>query len=140
MSHTDTATTTLVSSARQSMMSCLPSGYDLVAALPSKLVKCILSLEFVEMAELLPEARPEESAAADTGHQHCRTRHLPVTDILTWLECYTSMAAVLSTRYPRKVLGFWAYQASVLRAAKNFEGLAWVAYDRQYRREAPGSP
>ena len=88
------------------------------------------------MAELRPDAWPEESAAADGGHQHRRTRHLPVTDILTWLECFVIMAAVLSTRYLGKVSEFWAYQTSILRAARNFEGSAWVAYDRQYRREA----
>ena len=88
------------------------------------------------MAELLPNAWWEESVAADMGHQHSRTQLLPVMDIITWLECYTSMAAMLSTRYPGKVSEFWAYQASILRAAKNFEGLAWAVYDRQYQREA----
>ena len=46
------------------------------------------------------------------------------------------MAAVLVTRYPDKGPKLWAYQASIVRAARNYEGLAWVAYDRQYRREA----
>ena len=133
--HTDTVTTAWVPPAGQ-LVTPLPSGYDPVAALPPKLVKRILNLEFVEMADLLPEAWPEESAAADAGHQHRRARRPPVTDILTWLECYASMAAVLSTRYPGKISEFWAYQISILRAARNFEGPAWVAYDRQYRREA----
>ena len=102
-SHSDTATTTLVSSAEQSVTYLPPSGYDPVAALPPKLVRRILNLEFVEMAELLPDAWPEKSAAADGGHQHHRTQHLPVTDILTWLECFASMAVVVRTRYPGKV-------------------------------------
>ena len=34
------------------------TGYDSTAALPSKLVTRILSLEYVEMAELLPDAWP----------------------------------------------------------------------------------
>ena len=86
------------------------------------------------MAELLPESWPEENA--EVGHQHRRTRHPPVTDILTWLECFAGMAVVLSTNYPGKAAEFWAYQTSILRAARNFKGPAWVAYDGQYRREA----
>ena len=57
-------------------------------------------------------------------------------DISLWIECFSRMAAVLVTRYPDKGPELWAYQASIVRAARNYEGLAWVAYDRQYRREA----
>lgn len=28
----------------------------------------------------------------------------PVTDIMTWLQCYACIAVVLSTRYPNKAL------------------------------------
>ena len=133
-SHPNATSSTLQSSTGQLVPPLVLSGYDPKAALPPKLVKRILALEYVEMAELLPDAWPEENT--ETGPQHRRTRHPPVTDILTWLECFASMAAVLSTRYPEKVAEFWAYQTSILRAARNFDGAAWVAYDRQYRREA----
>ena len=42
----------------------------------------------------------------------------------------------MCTKFPGKAPEFWAYQASILRPAKNFEGTAWAAYDQQYRREA----
>ena len=132
--HLSPAVSTWVSSTGQAAIPDASSGYDSVAALLPKLVKRILGLEFVEMAELLPETWPEDNGEA--GHHHRRTRHPPVTEILTWLECFASMAAVLSTKYPEKAGELWAYQTSILRAARNFEGPAWVAYDRQYRREA----
>ena len=46
------------------------------------------------------------------------------------------MAAVLMSRFPNNGPELWAYQASIVRAARKYEGTAWVAYDRQYRREA----
>ena len=30
----------------------------------------------------------------------------------------------------------WAYKSSIIRAARNFDGTVWVAYDQQFRREA----
>eukprot|EP00731_Ephydatia_muelleri_P020618 Em0013g345a len=87
------------------------------AGLPARLSRRIVELEFVEMSELLP----------DRG----KRKHISL-----WIECFSRMAAVLVTRYPDKGPELWAYQASIVRAARNYEGLAWVAYDRQYRREA----
>ena len=114
------------------------SRYDPTAALPPKLVTRILNLEFIEMAELATDAwQDDPNLSPDaSGSQRRRARHPPVTDIMTWLECFARMAAVLSTRYPDKAPELWAYQACILRAARNYEGVAWVAYDRQYRREA----
>ena len=75
-----------------------------------------------------------------TGVRHQDApRRPPVTDIMTWLQCYTRLAVVLSTRYPNKVQELWAYQSLIIRAARNYEGQAWVAYDRQYQREALAS-
>ena len=46
------------------------------------------------------------------------------------------MAAVLATRFPEKAPELWAYQATIIRAERNYEGKRWVTYDRQYRRQA----
>ena len=59
-----------------------------------------------------------------------------MTDIILWLDCYSKMAAVLSTRFPKKAPELWAYQATIIQAARDFRESAWVAYDRCYRREA----
>ena len=88
------------------------------------------------MAELLPEAWPNKNLSADPGHPHHRARHTPVTDILLWLECFRRLASVLCTEFPDKAVEFWAYQTSIIKAARNLEGTAWVAYDHQYCREA----
>ena len=110
------------------------------AGLPARLSRRIVELEFVEMSELLPDSWQEETQPLVVFDAQLNPRRLsrkaPVQDISLWIECFSRMAAVLVTRYPDKGPELWAYQASIVRAARNYEGLAWVAYDRQYRREA----
>ena len=98
-------------------------------------------LEFVEMSDLLPDSWQEETQTLvvfDTQLLNPRRlgRKAAIRDISQWVECYSKMVAVLSARYPEKASELWAYQASIVRAARNFEGSLWIGYDRQYRREA----
>ena len=46
------------------------------------------------------------------------------------------MAGILSTRFPEKVAKFFAYQATIVRAERCYDGHWWAVYDRQFRREA----
>ena len=89
------------------------------------------------MAELLPDVWIEDPREfQDTVGRRHRSRRPQVTGITVWLECFARMAAVLSLKYPDKASELWVYQATVLRAARNYKGISWVTYDRQYRREA----
>ena len=95
---------------------------------------CILGLEFVEMSELIPDTWHEDGhASLDGGEaQRRHSRRPPVTDTMTWLQCYVRLAEVLSTRYPDKAQELWAYQSLIIRAARNYLGQAWMAYDCLY--------
>ena len=42
----------------------------------------------------------------------------------------------MTTWFPEKAPEFFAYQALIVRAERNYEGKRWVSYDRQFRREA----
>lgn len=108
--------------------------YNPAATIPPKVVKKILSLEFVEMAELRADIWPEDSATTDSANTPRRPRK-PVTDIRVWLECFARMAAILTIRFPEKAPELWAYQTTILHAAHSYEGANWVAYDRLFRRE-----
>ena len=92
------------------------------------------------MSELLPDLWQEDTqplVVFDAQLNPCQlSRKAPVQGITLWIEFFSRMAAVLVTRYSDKGPELWAYQASIVPAARNYEGLAWVAYDRQYRREA----
>lgn len=113
-----------------------PGPYNPAAALSPKTVKKILNLEFVEMAELRADVWVEESPTAEGGQAPRRVSNRPpVTDIKLCLECYARMAALLVTRFPDKAPELWAYQTTIMRAAHNYEGANWVAYDRQFRRD-----
>ena len=109
-----------------------PGPYNPAAALPPKVVKRILALEFVEMSELRADVWPEDPAPSSTPRRPGRP---PVINIKTWLECFARMAAVLVSRFPEKGPELWAYQSTILNAAHSYDGATWVAYDRQYRRE-----
>ena len=64
-----------------------------------------------------------------------RSKVGPVTDILQWLQCFSAMVGVLSRTYPQTVPEFMAYQATIIKCCRDFNGLAWVQYDWVYRRQ-----
>ena len=112
--------------------------YTYPQELPAKLVKKISDLEFIEMAELVPDSwRVEEIDYQCCSTHNPRTpRRGPVTNILLWLECYSSLVAVLSAKYPSKIGHFMAYQKTIIKAQRTFVGEGWVAYDSCFRRKA----
>ena len=124
----------------QSVM--LPGGMylgDGVMPLPQRLVKKILELQFIEMFELQPEAWLMESLEEDCTAKCCsastRRRRAPVTNIFTWLHCYSALVGALSTRFPQKVPEFMAYQSTIVRSYREFDGDGWYQYDRVFRRQ-----
>lgn len=108
-----------------------PGPFNPAAALSMKVVRKILDLEFVEMSEVTID----DVLPAVPGRPPPPAR-LPIMDISQWVERFSLMAAVLCTKFPHKAGEFLAYQASIIRAERNYEGKRWVAYDRQYHRQA----
>ena len=96
--------------------------YNPAATLPPKIVRKIIALEFVEMAELRADIWPDESVTPETTHPPHRLGKPPVTNIRSWLEGYGRMAAILATRFPEKAAELWAYQTTILHAAHAYEG------------------
>ena len=106
-------------------------------SLPSKLVKKIVDLEFIDMAELVPDSwRYQEEEPNKCCHQPKCHRRGPVTDILLWIECYSTLIEVLGSSYPSKTPEFMAYLKTIVRAHRSFTGEGWVTYDTCYRRKA----
>ena len=56
----------------------------------------------------------------------------PITDISQWVERFSSIAAVIATRFLHKAPELFAYQAVIIRAERKYG----VSYDRQFRRKA----
>lgn len=112
--------------------------FGTLSRLPRRLKVKILQLEFVEMNELLPEAwsAAESLQEAASSVFKMPSRRSPISDIGVWVECYALMATVLVEQHPSKAPHLFAYLRRISRAARNFQGAAWVAYDRMYRRQA----
>ena len=84
-------------------------GYNPTAALPLRLVKQTLNLEFVEMAELLLDAWPNENVSLNRatlitkqGYPHRRTCCPLVMEILQWLQCFGKLVHTRQTIDPTK--------------------------------------
>ena len=113
-----------------------PGPYNPAAALPPRVVKRILALEFTEMSELRADIWPDDNVSSEeAATSRRRLGKSPVMDIRIWLECFARLAAVLVTRFPEKAPELWSYQTSIVKAAHTYEGSNWVSYDRQYRRD-----
>ena len=103
--------------------------FNPMASLPTKLVKRILNLDFVDISEVTVDGDTPQAAGRPPPAR------LPITSISQWLERFSMMAAIMVTRFPLKAPELFAYLALIVRAQRNYEGEHWVAYDRQYRRE-----
>lgn len=122
-------------------VSSMPAGIfmgDSMIPLPKKLVNKTIKLEFVDMHEMLPENWPDLLAGDQSKFYAAfgKKKPPPVTDILTWTECFASLVAVLSAAYPSKVPEFMAYMSMIIKCHKRFDGMGWLSYDRAFRRKA----
>ena len=109
-----------------------------VMPLPQKLLTKITALEFVEIHELLPEAWLQTGEMENSGccsSAGAKKRRPPVTNIFTWLQGFASMVSALSTRYPAYVPEFLAYQSTIIKCYRDYDGLGWAQYDRAFRRQ-----
>ena len=104
--------------------------------IPEAIVKKILRLEYVDMAELKPNAWLLHSEESDNLSTLFRKKKEPVTDILVWVQCFSAMVAIVAQQYPAATLHLMAYQSTIVKCAKRYDGLGWVAYDMQYRQMA----
>ena len=103
---------------------------------PTKVLRRILDLEYVEMSELLSEAWSTAEEESSCCHRRHTSRRVPVYNILVWVECFSHMVAILASRYPDKTAQLMAYQRTIVHAHRSFVGDGWAFYDACYRRKA----
>lgn len=105
--------------------------------LPQKVIKKILDLEYVEMSELVPDSWRFSEENMKCCHAPRRlSKRGPITNILLWLDCYSTMALVLISKFSDKEQELWAYQRTIIVAQRDFQGDAWVTYDARYCHQA----
>ena len=109
---------------------------------PAKLVKRILKGEFVDMAEFLKDNMEVErrrcSVEVDPlqGHIGQTSGRREVPDLMSWLQCFSSYAAVVCSKYPEKAREMWAYQAMMISEFRRCGGRGWRLYDTAFRQHA----
>ena len=109
----------------------LTGPFNPAVSLSTKVTKKILDLEFMEMAEVTLDHTPDQVPGCPP-----HPGRPPIMDISQWVEWYSLMAAVIATRFPIKAPELFAYQATIVRAERNYEAGRWVTYDLQFRQEA----
>ena len=116
-----------------------PTASSAFFPIPENICTKIINLEYVDMVELKPSNWLLHSDETDKTSFPFKKRKEPVTDILVWVQCYSAMASILAERYPAKIPHLMAYQSTIVKCAKRYQGLAWVAYDMEFRRKAAKS-
>ena len=111
---------------------------EVLCPLPENIRAKILRPDYVNIADLRPEAWLFESEqnTEKTVANLFKKRRDPVTDIRVWVQCYSSLVAVLAEQYPQYIKHFLAYLSTVVGCCKRYKGLSWAAYDAAFRRKA----
>ena len=88
------------------------------------------------MMELLPEALVSARAPSQIGPSVLVYRKRPITYVLIWVQCFDVYMGILAKQFPDAVPELMSYMVSIIKASKDYEGLAWVNYDTFYRHRA----
>ena len=112
------------------------------AGLPTvtqKLAQRIWDLDFIEMEEFLPSNRVvqalEVSGLAREGTVYQLPQSRKVTEITSWIRCFTLYVAVMSSRRPELVAPMVAHLHTVIKLEQSMGGLGWLQYDWRARKE-----
>ena len=99
---------------------------------PEKLVIRINHYEFIHMAERKQSLVQEH--VTQTGVSALVYHKCPVTNVLTWVQCFRVYVGILAKQFPETVPELMSYMITIIQASRNYEGLSWVNYKTLYRR------
>ncbi len=106
----EVAYSTVLSSTKQVQL-VAHGPYNPAVVIQMKIFKKILDLEFIDMVEII--------ANTDIQLVGCFP---PITTISQWRKKFSIMAANPGSNFPEKAPKLFAYQISIIRANKNYEG------------------
>ena len=98
--------------------------------------------EFVDLGEFRPRT------SLDRGSQETETKKLvvlpgfevaqakkrPITNIITWVQCFTKFTAAVAQKYPECTPGFMSHMLVVLEAFGEVEEPGWRLYSRRHKK------
>ena len=109
---------------------------------PCKLVKEILSGEFIELSELLPKnfnsLQPLHDEPLTLTLQNSVIRVLQakatsITNIEEWTLAFTAYMCVIISKHPSRAAELLEYLSLIRYAAKHHRGLGWCVYDVKFK-------
>ena len=89
------------------------------------------------MAELLPDRL---GVARNPSRDEPKPRQCAVTTILEWIQCFSRYIAVIARKQPQRIPDLLAYQALIIESQMEYQGEAWMGYDRRFRQRASTNP
>ena len=105
--------------------------------IPEKLVRRSQSLDYVDLAELLPE-NMELQRLADTESRHGSGQRQPRqgNSLMTWVQCFVTYAAVVAEAHPNRMRDLMVHLRMIVREAQRHGGDGWRSYDVLLRKIA----
>jgi len=111
------------------------------APIPAKLVKRIQDLAYIDLRELLPDnlVLTEKFNALPSHATHHKTpEHREITNIVTWVSCFSTYVAIVAQTHPQRVRDMMAYMRLIVREAHKHGGSGWLQYDCIFRKNNQG--
>jgi len=59
-----------------------------------------------------------------------------IADIISWSEAFSIYALILCTYFPHRWIDLCKYKLLILRTYRQFGGLGWLSYDKEFREQA----
>ena len=118
---------------------------DSVHELPAKLVKEILTGEFMALYKLLPknfnvlnpsQDEPLTLTVENSVIKVNKAKTTSVTDISEWTTVLSAYMGVLLSKFPHRTSELLEYVSLIRFAAKYHRGLGWCVYDIKFRQKA----
>ena len=118
---------------------------DSVHELPAKLVKEILTGEFIELSKLLPKnfnvLNPSQDEPLTLTLENSvikinKAKATYISDITEWTTAFTAYMGVLISKFPHRASELLEYMSLMRYAARYLRGLGWCVYDIKFRQKA----
>jgi len=112
-----------------------------LGSVPKRTYEKAIRWEFVDLAEFRPKTLMEKFAMeSDTqklvvlpGFEVAQAKQRPVTDIITWTQCFARYTVTMAKKFPECTAGFISHMLTVFRAYREVENPAWRLYDEAFR-------
>ncbi len=123
------------------------AGFPDIPAIPQKLLEAILTWQYTDLSELLPDQLRSSATNTPSIDSHLilvpqrtwesqKKRKRQIADIATWVQLYSTYMLILSSKHPQALPELISHQLFIVKAAMKFEYPSWLYYDTEYRKWA----